>query len=135
MSVRVQHFVNRARDFFKGFDLLKDDLSNYGYSSALLGIHGAISYCDALRVGMGSDSLSSDDHRRAADELKAMLAERRFERIQGADRLEKLLQLKRRVAYASDRVDFKEIILQAERFALWAEQTGKSLRIEGWRND
>ncbi len=137
VAVQVQHYLGRARDFFKGMDLLKDDLTGYRYSSALLGIHSAISYCDALRLGMGSASLSSDDHRSAVGELRTLLASRKFEKRQGADRLEKLLRFKGRVAYASDGsgLDFNQIVQQAARFAAWAEDAGKSLRIEGWRND
>jgi hypothetical protein len=134
-AVQVQHFLGRARDFLKGMDLLKDDLTEYRFSSALLGIHGAISYCDALRIGMGSESVSSDDHRSAANELKTLLASRRFEKLQGVDRLEKLLSKKSRIAYAGDAVrenEIKDMIQQAERFASWAEATGKALKIEGW---
>ena len=57
-AVQVQHYLGRARDFLKGMELLKDDLAEFKHSSALLGIHGAISYCDALRVGLGSENLS-----------------------------------------------------------------------------
>ncbi|MGH9600106.1 MAG: hypothetical protein ACRD27_09590 [Terracidiphilus sp.] len=136
MSVtQVQHFLGRARDFLKGMDLLKEDLAEYRFSSALLGIHGAISYCDALRTGLGSGKLSSEDHQSAAGELRSLLAARRSERQQGADRLEKLLSKKSRIAYARDATgdaEIKLIVQQAERFAAWAESTGKELRIEGW---
>jgi len=51
MAARKSSISGRARDFLKGMDLLKDDLVEFRFSPALLGIHGAISYCDALRIG------------------------------------------------------------------------------------
>ena len=62
-NAEVQCFLSRARDFLKGMELLKDDLAEYRNSSALLGIHAAISYGDALRVGMGNRKLSSDEQK------------------------------------------------------------------------
>lgn len=136
-AIEVQHYLGRARDLLKGMALLKDDLREFRYSSALLGIHSAIAYCDALRIGLGSESLSSDDHARAVDDLKVRLDSKMFERRQGADRLGKLLSLKNRVAYGSSAsgLDFSYVVQQTERFAAWAEEAGKSLRIEGWRDE
>jgi len=102
IAVEVQHYLGRARDFLKGMDLLQNDLAEYRYSSALLGIHGAISYCDALRIGLGSKGLSSDDHQSAARELRLLLASRKFENPQGVGRLEKLLSKKSMIAYVAD---------------------------------
>jgi hypothetical protein len=116
-------------------DLLKDDLVEFRFSPALLGIHGAISYCDALRIGLGSEKVQSDDHQSATGDLKSLLASRRFEKLKGADRLGKLLSKKSRIAYASEATredEIKQIIQDAERFAAWAEAAGKSLKIEGW---
>jgi len=143
ISIEVQVYLRRARDLLEGMNILlkeemflrRDDLIQFRYSPALLGIHGAISYCDALRVGLGSDSLPSDDHRSAIKDLKSLLAARRFEKQQGADRLDKLLGKKSSIAYVPDALDddeVKRIVQHAERFAHWAETAGKELRIEGW---
>jgi hypothetical protein len=135
IAVKVQHYLSRARDFFKGMELLKDDLGGFKYSSALLGIHAAISYCDALRTGMGSADVSSDDHRSAVSDLRSQLASRKFENMQGASRLEKLLSKKNRIAYAAETPrenEIEDIVKQADRFAFWAEETGRQLGIEGW---
>jgi hypothetical protein len=138
VAVQVRHYLIRARDFLKGMNLMQDDLNEFGYSTALLGIHGSLSYCDALRTGLGSKNLSFDDHSRATDELKALLAARKYERLQGTDRLRKLLGKKSRIAYSGDVVDaneIKQIVQHAFRFAEWAEETGKRLKIEGWRDE
>ena len=135
IAVQVQHYQSRARDFLKGMDLLKTDLMEFRLSSALLGIHCAISYSDALRTGMGCTDVSSSDHRYAASDLKSRLTSRSFEKLQGVVRLEKLLSKKDRIAYASEAPrenEIEEIVKQTERFAFWAEETGRKLQIEGW---
>jgi len=137
-AVQVQVFLNRARDFLKGVDLLKDDLTAYRYASALLAIHGALSYGDALRSGMGITNLSSDDHTRAAIDLRKLLVDRKYKDLKGPDRLRTLLSRKSRIAYAPDAArenEIEDILKQAERFAIWAEETGKKLKIEGWRDE
>jgi hypothetical protein len=136
-AVQVQHYLGRARDFLKAMELLKEDLTEFKCSSALLGIHGALSYCDALRAGLGSRHLSSEDHRTAPKELRTLLAARKFGNLQAIDRLVKLLSEKSVIAYAPRTISQKsvlEIIQQARRFALWAEATGKQLKIEGWQD-
>jgi hypothetical protein len=135
IAIEVQHFLGRARDFLEAMGILKNDPPEYRYSSALLGIHGAMSYSDALRVGLGSQSVSSKDHRGAAKDLRLLLNGRGFEKPQGVDRLKYLLSKKSRIAYGAEapgNAEIQEIVLQAERFAAWAEEAGKKLRIEGW---
>ncbi len=137
-AIQVQLFLGRARDFLEGMKSLQEHLAEYRYSSALLGIHCALSYGDALRVGMGSTNLSSDNHLDAVGDLKALLTSRRFEKPQGADRLAKLLSKKSRIAYRPEvatEKEVKDILEQTERFATWAEEAGKILKIEGWRNE
>jgi hypothetical protein len=135
ISALVQHYRDRAKDFLGGMDLLQHDLDAYRYSSALLGIHGAISYADALRAGLGSKKLSSDDHGRAGNELKLLLDSREFEQQQGVKHLRLLLSRKTRISYAAETVRKNEVedtVKRAMRFADWAEETGKALKIEGW---
>jgi hypothetical protein len=134
-SVDVQHYLGRARDFLEGMEILKNDPPEYRYSSALLGIHSAMSYGDALRVGLGSRKVSSQDHRGAAKDLRSLLDAKGFEKPQGVDRLRYLLAKKSRTAYGSEtpgNTEIQEIVLQAERFAAWAEESGRKLKIEGW---
>jgi hypothetical protein len=135
IAVQVQTYLGRARDFLEGFNLLKDDLDEFRFSSALLGIHSAISYSDALRTGMGCENVSSDDHRSAADDLKKRLNEdRRFENLRGVEHLKNLLSKKSRIEYASENVrrdEAEDIVKHARRFADWAEKTGRALKIWG----
>ena len=134
--VQVQTYLGRARDFLEGFNLLRDDLDEFRFSSALLGIHCAISYSDALRTGMGCENVSSDDHRSAVDDLKKRLNEdRRLENLRGVEHLKSLLSKKSRIEYASENVrrdEVEDIVKHARRFADWAEKTGRALKIWGW---
>jgi hypothetical protein len=137
-AIEVQHHLGRARDFLEGMRLLQEDKRTFALSSALLGIHCAISYGDALRKGLGRVKLSADDHRSAATDLKKLLASGKFASSEGPDRLGKLISRKSRISYKAVEVrmeEVEEIVKHAERFALWAEGAGKELRIEGWRND
>ena len=135
-AVQVQTYLGRARDFLEGFNLLKDDLDEFRFSSALLGIHCAISYCDALRTGMGCENVSSEDHRSAADDLKKRLTEDRIvENLRGVEHLKNLLSKKSRIEYASETVrrdEIEDIVKHAQRFSDWAEKTGRALKIRGW---
>ncbi len=137
ISVQVQHYLTRARDFLHGVDLLKEDLDEYRYSSALLGIHAAISYCDAMRVGLGSTRLSSEDHSNAVADLRSQLGEHMGNARGGPDRLGRLLGYKSKIAYGpyESGLDFGKIVQDAIRFAAWAESAGKTMRIEGWRDE
>jgi hypothetical protein len=138
IAVQVQHYLGRARDFLKGMDLLQEDIAEYRYSSALLGIHGAISYCDALRAGLGSKRLSAGDHSRAAEDLKWLLDSRKFEQPQGVKHLKLLLSQKSRVSYAAETVrrdEAEDLAKRAGRFAEWAEDAGRALKIEGWGDE
>jgi len=55
-AIQVEHYLKRAADFSYVVLLLRGDAS-HRYSSALLAIHSAISYSDALRIGLGIPNL------------------------------------------------------------------------------
>jgi hypothetical protein len=134
----IRLYLKRGRDFLEGMRLLRDDAAAYGYSSALLAIHGAIAYCDALRAGLGDDKPASDDHSKASEVLKKLLASRQYERPEGVERLSRILAKKSDVAYGKEAVQIEKVqslLLQTERFVTWAETAGKELRIEGWRDE
>ncbi|MBB6144613.1 hypothetical protein HNQ77_002569 [Silvibacterium bohemicum] len=136
-DVQVQLYLKRAKDFLEGMKLLRDDCIAYGYSSALLAVHGAVSYCDALRTGLGDDNVSADDHREAVSRLEQLLRDKRYPKLDGLKRLSDLIGDKNAIAYGSKRVaqeKFKALTDRAERFAAWAEITGADLKIEGWRD-
>ena len=134
--VEVKRYLDRAEDFLSGMKLLRLD-PIYRNSSALLAIHSAISYTDALRTGLGDENVASEDHQTASNSLRLLLKDKAFGGDKGLRHLESLLSRKSLVAYSSRRMDandLEEIFLQAERYATWANSMGRTLRVEGWRD-
>jgi hypothetical protein len=135
-AVEVEHYIRRATDFLEGMQLTRAD-SDYWNSSALLAIHSAVSFTDALRIGLGDTNLSLDNHRRAADLLDKLLSLRNSVDQRGLKHLRFLLSRKNLVAYEKrrlERTDYEALFTQAERFAHWADVTGSQLKIEGWKH-
>lgn len=136
-AVQVQHYIQRATDFFNGMQLTRDE-EPYRNSSALLAIHSAVSYTDALRTGLGDENLSGDDHRQAADALRPLLNTRSVKAQDGVGHLQYLISRKSSVAYGSERLganEFLSLVIRAERFAKWANGIGRQLNLEGWNYD
>jgi hypothetical protein len=136
-AIQVEHYLKRAADFSYVVLLLRGDAS-HRYSSALLAIHAAISYSDALRIGLGDNKLGRDDHNAAADALKQILASSNLSDETGLSHLRYLLSNKSLVAYGDQRIsakDFEMVFTKAERFAKWANRIGQEMKIEGWVND
>ena len=110
----------------------------YWNSCALLAIHSAVSYSDALRAGLGDDHLSADDHQKAAESLRRLLPANGMQDQTGLQHLQHLTSKKSRVAYGDQRLtgnDYQLLVTKAERFAKWANNMGSLLKIEGWQND
>jgi hypothetical protein len=131
---QVEHYIRRAVDFFQCMQLVRDD-EQFRDSSALLAVHSAVSFSDALRVGLGDAKLSSEDHGTAADALKRALLTRRWQDESGLKHLHDLTSKKSQIAYGGKRFsDYRSLIDKAEKFAAWSNKVGGQLRIEGWRN-
>lgn len=131
----MQLYLSRAQDFLEGMLLLRED-EQFRSSCALLGIHAAVSYTDALRIGLGDEFLVSEDHRTAAAALRKLIQGRKEANVDGVGRFEKLVAKKSLIAYGSkrlDRTDFESVYTNAERFAKWANDLGSQLKIEGWK--
>jgi hypothetical protein len=136
-AMEVQLYLSRAQDFLEGMILLRED-EQFRSSSALLGIHAAVSYTDALRIGLGDATLASDDHRTAEAALRKLIANKSPSSSDGIDRLKKLVKMKSPIAYGKkrlDRSDYETVYTNAERFAKWARDIGVQLQIEGWKYD
>jgi hypothetical protein len=134
---QVRHYLQRATDFFEGMRLMHGE-EDYSNSSALLAIHCAISYSDALRVGLGDGRVSADDHQNASVALERLLVAKRLQNQTGLKYLQYLLSRKSLVAYGSERLNSNEIealINKANRFQRWAHQVARQFKIEGWTHE
>ena len=133
-AAQVQRFLAPAQDFLEGMQLLREEEA-YRNSSALLGIHAAVSYTDALRVGLDDATLAADNHQLAVTALRTILVAKGDRDDKGLRHLESLLSKKNAIAYGDRRLsgsEFELIFTQAERFAKWADGTGRRLHLEGW---
>ena len=133
-SERLSTFLRREQDFSRGMKLFGDEAS-YSQSAALLGIHAAISYADALRTGRGDESLASDDHQSAVRALRSQI--RPEEDHEGLRRFQRLLGEKSAVSYGPKRFDVRKLQLlciESERFAVWANRIGRA-GIAGWSDE
>jgi hypothetical protein len=120
---------------FDAMVLLQEDRA-YRNSSALLAIHSAISYSDALRAGLGDERLASDGHDRAADALQNLIGARYPHGGSGVSHLRFLLSRKNVVAYSAKRMehsDYESLFTRAGRFAKWADTAARELKIMGWK--
>jgi len=136
-TVKVRHYIDRAADFYAGQDLMRND-ELFRNSSALLAIHSAISYSDALRVGLGDEALYADDHRQALAALRELLLTRGLPDMTGFAHFEYLISMKSFVSYGERRLDANRqrlIAMRAERFVNWVSEIARRLRLEGWTND
>jgi len=136
-ALRVEHYIGRAEDFYRGLELIRSD-EQYRCSSALLAIHSAISYSDALRAGLGEEQLGAEDHVKAVASLKKLLTARQVSDQLGFAQFEYLISMKSFVAYGDKRLDEKRwmrINISAERFANWVWRIAKELGMEGWNDD
>ena len=121
-SFTVYH--RRARQLAGAMKLCQDDLAAYASAAVLLAVHSAISYNDALLVGLGDARPRGENHREAITALKRICTGAKIEQ-QGIAHLQKLLSAKTDISYGDKPVDENRITAlctAAFRFEKWAEQ-------------
>lgn len=134
-AIEVQKYLAKAEDFLDAVELLTDS-ADHRVSMALLAVHSAISYGDALWVGLGNERLTNTDHRTRKSALSGSLNQLRYDDVRGLKHLESLIGNKTRIAYSAEIVTegmAADMAIHATRFAKWANQAGVALKIEGWR--
>ena len=104
--------------------LCQEDLSEYASAAALLAVHSAISYNDALLIGLGGARPRDENHREAVTALKRACTGAKIDH-RGIAHLQSLLGAKTEISYGEKRVDnerIKALCIAAERFQVWAER-------------
>jgi len=117
-------YYRRATQLAAAMKLCQDGLSAYASAAALLAVHSAISYSDALLIGLGGARPRSENHREAITALKRVCTGARIDR-QGIAHLQRLLSAKSEISYGEKQVDDERITalcIAAERFQVWAER-------------
>jgi hypothetical protein len=95
----------------------------YGNGLAIVAIHAAIAYTDALTVAYREIKSTDGEHTRAAEVLVHALGSRADARQ--VDRLRGILDAKSHASYSGNYYtlrDGREILQELERFAEWAEE-------------
>ncbi|MGD0292414.1 MAG: hypothetical protein ABSB30_01025 [Terracidiphilus sp.] len=117
-------YYRRATQLAAAMKLCQDGLSAYASAAALLAVHSAISYSDALLIGLGGARPRSENHREAITALKRVCTGARIDR-QGIAHLQRLLSVKTDISYGEKPVDDEKVTalcIAAERFEVWAER-------------
>jgi hypothetical protein len=123
-DARFSVYRRRAAQFASAMKLCQDDLSAYASAAALLAVHSAISYSDALLIGLNGTRPRGENHREAITALKRACTGARIDH-QGIAHLQRLLNAKTDISYGEKQVDSERIAalcIVAERFQVWAER-------------
>jgi hypothetical protein len=125
--IRVHH--DRALQLANAMKLCHDGMPTYGSAVALLAVHSAISYNDAVLIRLTGQKSRSQDHRRAIVAIRKACKKNRNIQTDAIKHLDKLLGAKTDVAYGDFEVDHQKIeflYVAAERFQTWAERILKN---------
>lgn len=121
-GVSVYH--GRALQLANAMKLCRDDLRAYASAAALLAVHSAISYNDAVLLMLEGRRARTKDHGVAIEAVKRACAKARIKQ-EGIQHLTRLLSAKNDVSYGEKRVDDQRVealCAAAERFQTWAER-------------
>jgi hypothetical protein len=104
--------------------LCQDDLSAYASAAALLAIHSAISYSDAVLIDLSGVRPRSDNHLDAVQKLKRACRSAQLDQ-HGISHFQRLLGAKTEISYGDKSVGHEKtmaLCIAAERFQAWAER-------------
>jgi hypothetical protein len=124
IEARFAVYHRRAAQLADAMKLSQDDLPAYASAAALLAIHSAISYSDALLVGFSGTRPRGENHQEAVAVLKRACTKAKIEQ-QGIKHFQSLVSAKTDISYGEMRVDDERVAklcITAERFQVWAER-------------
>ncbi len=116
--------VARAlRESVSALELVAEEGDQYGNAIAIVAIHGAIAYADALSITYGGFKSTAGDHEKAADALEAALGRRADPAALHG--LLKVLKQKDTASYQGVYFTLQEaraLAADFQEFARWAEE-------------
>ena len=122
ISVGIYH--GRALQLSNAMQVCRDDLRSYAWAAALLAVHSAISYCDAVLLKLNGRRSDSQDHGQAIAAVTKACKKRKIH-TDGIKHLDKLVSAKTDISYGDEQVDNQRVevlCVAAERFQTWAER-------------
>ena len=117
-------YYRRATQLANAMKLCQDDLPAYASAVALLAVHSAISYSDAILIGLGGVRPRAENHWEAVAALKRTCTKAGIDR-QGIPHFQRLLSAKTDISYGEKQVDNEKVTAlywAAVRFQTWAER-------------
>jgi hypothetical protein len=124
VEARFTVYYRRATQLADAMKLCQGDLSAYASAAALLAVHSAISYSDAVLIGLSGARPRGENHREAITALKRACSGARIDH-RGITHLDRLLGAKTDISYGEKQVDNERIValcIAAERFQVWSER-------------
>jgi hypothetical protein len=118
----VDVFIERGDQLSESRDLMKGS-REYSSALALVSIHCAIAFNDALLLKLTGKHDLASDHTVAATRTKKQCSSRKIS-ADGIKHLEDLLRAKTRVSYSDERTTFEiadRLAVSSERFEAWAK--------------
>lgn len=126
-------YCSRGEQLSNAMKFFVNDVKDFPSAVALLAVHSAISYNDALMILLTGKRSKSEDHREAATLTRSACQQDKIDPA-GITHLAKLLSAKTDVSYGNQAVrqDKAEVLLYAaQRFEAWAIQSIAEKRRRG----
>lgn len=123
-EVGLEVYRSRALQLANAMKLCGDDLLSYASAVALLAVHSAISYNDALHVRLTGKRPKGEDHKDAIRSVRKACAKVDIDPA-GIKHLERLLNAKTEISYGDRKVNTEHaqvLSIAAERFQAWVER-------------
>ena len=120
-TVRV--YLDRALQLAKAMRLCRQNNPTYPSAAALLAVHSAIAYNDAVQIKLTGERLKTQDHGQAVAATKRACGRARVE-PRGIEHLRKLLSMKTDISYGDQEVTNQlsdALCIAADRFEAWAQ--------------
>jgi len=117
-------YYRRATQLAGAMKLCQDYLPAYASAAVLLAVHSAISYSDALLIGLGNARPRGESHREAVTALKGTCTKAGIDH-HGITHLQRLLSAKTDISYGDKQIEDEKVTalcIAAERFEVWAER-------------
>jgi hypothetical protein len=126
----LEVYRSRAFQLANAMRLCAEDYPSYASAVALLAVHSAISYNDALHIRLTGGRPKAEDHKYAIRSTKRACERAKIDSA-GLRHLERLLSAKTDISYGDRAVDKERaqiLSTTAERFEKWVEENFADVR-------
>lgn len=124
-TLAFEVYRSRGEQLTNAMQLCAEDMESYTSAVALLAVHSAISYNDALLILLTGERPKSESHQAAAKFVRTACGKSKLDSA-GVAHLEKLLSAKTDVSYGSRKIRRDQalaLFFAAQRFQAWAIQS------------